>query len=90
MVKATKNKRPGKETASEPAYLRQTRLAYEAGNHAAVRALAAGAETADLDDDSRRQTRRFADMVQTDPQVMVAGVIALFIALAVAALTLRG
>lgn len=90
MAKATKSKRTGSETPSEPPYLRQTRLAYEVGNHAAVRSLASGADAVDLDDESRGHVRRFAERVRTDPQVTLAGFIALLIALAVAALTLRG
>lgn len=90
MAKATKNKRTGSDTALEPAYVRQTRLAYEVGNHAAVRSMAAGVDAAELDEESRGHVRRFAEMVRTDPQAIVAGVVALLIALAVAALTLQG
>lgn len=76
--------------AEAPPYVRRVELAYDLGNHAAVRALAATPPTDQLDERALARVEEAFEKTKTDPLVLAIGAGALALALTVALATLGG
>lgn len=85
----SEGKKPAKAEDTPP-YVKRVELAYDLGNHSAVRALAASASGAELDEKALARVNDAFEKTETDPLVWAIGAGALALALIVALATLGG
>lgn len=73
-----------------PEIVKRTEIAYDLGNHAAVRSLAGAAAADHLDGKAQQRVDQLLEMTRTDPVAWAIGVGAFVLAVIVAIATLGG